>query len=57
MVTESVRKILSEEQTLIDNFDMASKLLDVQTPDDFHFVQIIKRFKDNPNDDKTKGKF
>ena len=57
MVTESVRKILSEGQTLIDNFDMASKLLDVQTPDDFHFVQIIKRFKDNPNDDKRKGNY
>ncbi len=57
MVTESVRKILSEGQTLIDNFDMASKLLDVQTPDDFHFVQIIKRFKDNPNDDKSKGNY
>ena len=57
IVTESVKKILSEEQILIDNFDRAAKLLDVQSPDDFHFVQITKRYKDNKGNDKTIGNF
>lgn len=57
MVSESVRKMLSEAQTVIDNFDRAAKLLDVQSDDDFHFVQIVKRFKDNPNDNKRVGNY
>lgn len=57
MVTESVRRMLSEVQTVIDNFDRAARLLDVQSNDDFHFVQIIKRFKDNPNGNKRVGNY
>lgn len=57
MVSESVKRILSEGQTVIDNFDRAASLLDINSPDDFHFVQIIKRFKDNPNDNKNIGNY
>lgn len=57
MVTESINKILSEGQVLIDNFAKAANMLDVQTPDDFHFVQIMKRLKDNPNGDKSVGNY
>lgn len=57
MVSESIRKILSEAQTLVDNFDMAAKMLDINSSDDFHFVQIMKRKKDNPNDDTSKGNY
>lgn len=57
MIMESVNSILSEGQSLIDNFDMAANLMDINSPDDFHFVQIIKRFKDNPNDDRSKGNY
>lgn len=44
-------------QQKIDNFDLVSNLLDVPTPDNFHFVQITKRFKDNKNDDRRKGNY
>ena len=57
IVSECVNKILSEEKTLVDNFDMVAKLLDINNDDDFHFVQIMKRKKDNPNDDVTKGNY
>lgn len=57
LVTESVKKILSEGQTLVDNFDMVANMLDINSDDDFHFVQIMKRKKDNPNDDITKGNY
>ena len=57
IVAESVKKILYESQNYIDNFDLAASMLDTHTPDDFHFVQITKRFKDNPNDDKNVGNY
>lgn len=57
MVSECIKKILSEAQTLVDNFDMISKILDINSDDDFHFVQIMKRKKDNPNDDTRKGNY
>lgn len=57
MVSECVKRLLSEVQTTIDNFDRISRLLDINSDDDFHFVQIIKRFKDNPNDDKNIGNY
>ena len=57
MVNESVRKILREAKSFIDNFDMAARLLDVQDPDDFHYVQIVKRYKDNTSDDKQNGNY
>ena len=49
--------VLNEAQQLIDNFDMIANMLTFNSPDDFYFVQIIKRFKDNPNDDKTQGNY
>lgn len=57
IVTECVRNILNEGQTLIDNFDVCEKMLDINSDDDFHFVQIMKRFKDNPNDNKSVGNY
>ena len=51
--------LLSEAQVKIDNFDKVAKLLQFQgnPGDEFYFVQIIKRFKDNPNDDKSQGNY
>ena len=57
IINECLSQILSEAQTLVDNFDKVVKLLTFNTPDDFYFVQIIKRFKDNPNDDKSQGNY
>ena len=42
---------------MVDNFDLVSKILSFNSPDDFYFVQIIKRLKDNPNDDKNQGNY
>lgn len=58
LITESVRKVLTESQVKIDNFDKVSQYLEFNdNGDDFYFVQIIKRFKDNPNDDKHQGNY
>lgn len=57
IISESVRKILSEAQVKIDNFDKVAKLLEFNSDDDFYFIQIIKRYKDNPRDDKSKGNY
>lgn len=57
-VTEILKKkTLTEAQNLVDNFDLVSKILSFNSPDDFYFVQIIKRLKDNPNDDKNQGNY
>lgn len=34
---------------MIDNFDLISSLLKFNSDDDFYFVQIIQRKKDNPD--------
>jgi hypothetical protein len=48
MVKKAItEQILTEAQTLIDNFNEWAKLLDCTDPDQFYFVQIIKRYKDN----------
>ena len=62
MVAESVMKILkkktlTEAQNLVDNFNFVSNILNFNNPDDFYFVQIIKRYKDNPNDDRNQGNY
>lgn len=44
--------LLSEAQNLVDNFNRVEKLLEFNSPDDFYFVQIIKRYKDNPDDNE-----
>jgi hypothetical protein len=33
---------------MIDNFERIAPLLDFKSPDDYYFIQIIKRRKDNP---------
>lgn len=57
-ITESqLQKLLSENALLteakraVDNFDMVEKMINLSDPDQFYFVQIIKRWKDN----KDKG--
>ena len=58
VIMEAVRSVLTEGQILVDNFDMVYKLLEFNpNGDDFYFVQIIKRYKDNPNDDKRQGNY
>ena len=42
--------LLTEAKTLIDNFDKVAQLMEFNSDDDFYFVEIIKRKKDNPND-------
>ena len=56
MIFEAARAIL-EGKKLVDNFDKISNILEFNSPDDFYFVQIIKRFKDNPNDDTSVGNY
>lgn len=57
-ITEAqLSKILQENQLLcearnkVDNFDMVGDLINLTDPDQFFFVQIVKRWKDNK--DKT----
>ena len=58
IVKETVIGMLSEAQQKIDNFDKVAKMMVFNANgDDFYFVQIIKRFKDNPNDDKSQGNY
>ena len=58
LIKENIRRYLAESQSKIDNFDfVVDKMLEFNSPDDFYFVQIIKRFKDNPNDDKNHGNY
>ena len=33
----------------IDNFDEIENLIDIQSPDDVYYLQLIKRRKDNPS--------
>lgn len=50
-------QILTEGKVLLDNFSKIANLLTFATSDDFYYVQIIKRFKDNPNDSKNSGNY
>ena len=52
---EIERQILTENKVIIDNFDDWGDLLNCTDPDQFYFVQILKRYKDNPNIDKTQN--
>ena len=53
IVKESILNFLNEAQVLIDNFDKVKDIIgSTDDGDNFFFVQIIKRFKDNPNMDK-----
>ena len=58
MVENVVKEQLSLNegtQTLIDNFDVWGDMLDCTDPDQFYFIQILKRYKDNPNLDKSQN--
>lgn len=48
MLSESiVKKGLLDEGIHVDNFDLAANLLRITSPDDFYYVAIVKRLKDN----------
>ena len=49
--------LLTEAKTLIDNFDKVARMMEFNSDDDFYFVQIIKRFKDNKGDNKFQGNY
>lgn len=58
LINEVVREVILEMQTKIDNFDRIGKYLEFKNPqDDYYFVQIIKRRKDNMHDDKRQGNY
>lgn len=48
---------MDEQRNLVDNFDRIEKFMEFNSSDDFYFVQIIKRRKDNPKDDTRKGNY
>ena len=53
IINESLKLILEDDNLSshqIDNFPMVKKLMNFQSDDDFYFVEIIKRKKDNPNE-------
>lgn len=61
IITESVHKILSEMRRVVDNFSVIESIMDFSSDDDFYFVQIIKRWKDNKDksgasDERDRGK-
>lgn len=48
IIKESINNILSEAVTnKVDNFNMIGQMLNLTDPDQFYFVQIMKRWKDN----------
>lgn len=52
-----IEQVLNEKKVLIDNFDKVVKMLEFNSDDDFYFVQIIKRYKDNQDDNKNQGNY
>ena len=50
IVSETILNMLFEDKRLVDNFALVEKLMEFGTNDDFYFVQIIKRYKDNKDD-------
>ena len=61
VISEKVHYILeaalNPQQSLVDNFDLVARLMEFKSDDDFYFIQIIKRLKDNPTDDKGQGNY
>lgn len=54
IITESQYKrllsegaVLTEAKAVVDNFDLVGDLINLTDPDQFFFVQIVKRWKDN----------
>lgn len=48
MLSESiVKKGLLDEGIHVDNFDLAANLLRITNPDEFYYVAVVKRLKDN----------
>ena len=47
LIKESIIRQILESRNLIDNFDKICNLLEFNSDDDFYFVQIKKRWKDN----------
>lgn len=54
LIKENIKKLFEDIDVkpdyVVDNFELVSKLMNFNSDDDFYFVEIIKRKKDNPND-------
>lgn len=54
LIKENIKKLFEDIDVkpdyVVDNFELVSKLINFNSDDDFYFVEIIKRKKDNPND-------
>lgn len=48
LIAESVRRYLNEAVNVIDNFQLAKNIIDNTNDDNFYYIEIIKRKKDNP---------
>ena len=57
IISETIVRVLSEAQVKMDRFAEVAKMLQFKSPDEFYFLSIMKRKKDNPNDDKSKGNY
>lgn len=56
IIKEEIQKqLLKENKVAIDNFDVWGDLLNCTDPDQFYFVQVLKRYKDNPDIDKSQN--
>lgn len=49
MCTRAIQSRVQEYT--VDNFDLVASLMNFNSDDDFYYCEIIKRKKDNPNDD------
>ena len=57
IIKESVEKVINEAQVKMDRFAEVAKILKFDNPDQFYFLSIMKRKKDNPHDDRSKGNY
>jgi len=63
IITENQLKYIKEnilneaQQNAIDNFNLIASLMKFSSSDDFYYVQIMQRLKDNPNGNKSVGNY
>lgn len=57
ILMEQINALLNEEKILVDNFQKIGDMLYFTSDDDFYFVQIIKRLKDNADGDRSIGDY
>ena len=49
--------LLNEAQQVVDNFNLIANLLKFSSTDEYYYVQLMQRFKDNPNGNKNVGNY